>query len=145
MSRAAQGAGGTHRLLADLFLFGVAAQFFLAGLGVFGADKHGRPAAASTFDAHRIFGNVLVLVAILIAAAAVAGRVQVRQSLLLLALTALQGVWTQAGSTAAIGAIHVLGAFAITLVAYRLHRATHDERSPSAAEPRVTRAVGERT
>ncbi|MGH2894585.1 MAG: DUF6220 domain-containing protein [Solirubrobacteraceae bacterium] len=114
-----------QRWLIDLFLLGVAVQFFLAGLGVFGTARHPsrRLADASTFDAHRAFGNVLVVVSLVIFATAVAAKRQVRAAALLLVLMGLQAVWTQAGSgTPAVAAVHVLGAFAIAVVAFTMHR-----------------------
>ena len=127
-------AARAHRVLVDIFLAGLAAQFFLAGLGVFGADRHGNHAfaAAASFAAHRTVGNALILLSVVIAVAALAGRRMIRQSLALAVLTFLQSVWTKVGSSApAIGSLHVLGAFAITLLAFVMHRATHDRRPSS--------------
>lgn len=110
--------------LIDLFLLGVAIQFFLAGLGVFDTAKHAsrRLAVASTFDVHRAFGNVLLLVALAIAGTGVIAKRQVRTATVLLALMGLQAVWTNAGSgTPAVAALHVVGAFAITIVAFTMH------------------------
>jgi hypothetical protein len=126
-----------QKAVIDLFLLGLAVQFFLAGLGVFGADDPGRPASASTFAAHRALGNALVLLAVVIAATSAATRRQVRGSLLLLLLVALQSVWAKAGSTAAIGALHVLGAFAITILALTMHRTAH-RHHPTAVTSRST-------
>ena len=124
MTTAMPRADRVQTALIDLFVLGVAVQFFLAGLGVFGADHPGRPASASTFDAHRAFGNVLVVASLLIMGASIAAKKQIRLSGLLLVLMVLQSVWAKAGSAAAIGALHVLGALAIAIVAFTMHRAT---------------------
>jgi len=119
-------AAKAHQLLADLFLAGVAAQFFLAGLAVFRAKSHGnqRFADSSTFDPHRALGNVLILVAVLIVLAAVLAARQVVQSAALLALMILQSVWTAIGGGApALAALHVLGGMVIAVLAYSMHGA----------------------
>lgn len=116
----------THRLLVDLFLVGVAAQFFLAGLAVFRAKAHGtqRFADSSTFDPHRTLGNALVFVAVVIVIVAVLAARQMRQSAALFVLMILQSAWTAVGSSApAIAALHVVGAFVIAILAYAMHRA----------------------
>lgn len=126
----------THRLLVDLFLVGVAAQFFLAGLAVFRAKPHGtqRFAASSAFDPHRALGNALVLVALVIVIVAMLAARQTRQSAALFVLMILQSVWTAVGSSApAIAALHILGAFVIAILAYTMHRTGHPRRpSPQA-------------
>lgn len=118
-----------QRLLVDLFLLAVAAQFFLAGLGVWRAkpDRTDRFAASSTFDPHRALGNALGLVALLILIAAVISARQRRESAALFLLTILQSAWTAIGSSApAIAALHVLSAFVIAILAYTMHhRAEH--------------------
>jgi hypothetical protein len=121
-------AATTHRLLVDLFLAGVVAQFFLAGLAVFSAKPHGSQhfADSSTFDPHRALGNALILVALLIAIAAVIARRHVPQSAVLLGLMILQSAWAAIGSSApAVAALHVLGAMVIAVLAYTMHRAGH--------------------
>jgi hypothetical protein len=117
-----------HRLLVDLFLLAVAAQFFLAGLAVFRAKPHGsqRLADSSTFDPHRALGDLLVLVSVVILIVAVIAARQIRQSAALLALLILQAVTAGVGpSAAAVAAVHVLGAFAIAILAYTMHRGGH--------------------
>jgi len=125
-----------QRWLIDLFLFGVAVQFFLAGVGVFATTKHParRLADASAFDAHRTVGNILILVSVVILGSGIAARRQVPAALVLLLLTGLQSAWAHAGPDApAVGAIHVLGAFAITILAFTMHRSS---RMQSQAPPR---------
>ncbi|HEX5194045.1 MAG TPA: DUF6220 domain-containing protein [Solirubrobacteraceae bacterium] len=106
-------------------LLGVAAQFFLAGVAIFRAKPHGtqRFAASSSFDAHRTLGNALIFVALLILIAAMLASRQRRRSAALFVLMTLQSAWTAIGSSApAIAALHVLGAFAIAILAYVVHR-----------------------
>lgn len=114
-----------HRLLVDAFLVGVAVQFFLAGLGVFRAKPAGtqRLAASSAFDPHRTLGNALIFLAVVILVLAVWAARQLRPSAALCALTILQSAWAKVGGSApAVAALHVLGAFAIAILAYSMHR-----------------------
>jgi hypothetical protein len=132
------GAVKAHRLLVDLFLVAVAAQFFLAGLGVFRAKPHGTQhlAASSAFDPHRALGNALIFLAVLILVIAVWAPRQLRQSAALCALTILQSAWAAIGSSApAAAALHVLGAFAIAILAYTMHRVGHTDKRVPGQEP----------
>jgi hypothetical protein len=130
-----------QRWLIDLFLLGVAVQFFLAGVGVFATTRHParRLADASAFDAHRTVGNILILISVVILGAGIAAKRQVPAAAALLLLTGLQSVWTHAGpGTPAVGAIHVLGAFAITILAFTMHRTsrTYPKHPPAGAPAR---------
>jgi sterol desaturase/sphingolipid hydroxylase (fatty acid hydroxylase superfamily) len=122
-----------QRWLIDLFVLGVAVQFFLAGLGVFATTRHPARLLAdgSAFDAHRTVGNILIVVSVVILGSGIAARRQVPAAAVLLLLTGLQSVWTHAGrGTPAVGAIHVLGAFAITILAFTMHRTSHASKAP---------------
>ncbi len=90
-----------HRVILSVFTLGVIVQFFLAGLGVFRV-QHG--ASSSRFDhvfePHRVLGNVLLIVALLVLVAALVGRLGRGQALLGLVLTLLvflQSVLANAG------------------------------------------------
>jgi putative flippase GtrA len=118
----------------DLFLLGVVVQFFLAGLGVFRAKSHGgeRLADSSTFDPHRSLGSALQVLALLILITALVSRRNMGLSVSLLVLMILQSVWTGIGSSApAIAALHVVGALAIAVVAFQLHRSNHAPSAPA--------------
>ena len=90
-----------HRVLLSVFTLGVIVQFFLAGLGVFRVQDG---ASSSRFDhvfqPHRVLGNVLLIVALLVLVAALVGRLGRGQALLGLVLTLLvflQSVLANAG------------------------------------------------
>lgn len=132
------------RLLLTLFLIGVAVQFFLAGLGVFKAQHatdHGTigdSQFASYFDPHRVNGNVLLILGVLVFLAALAGRMGRRRVLLALALPVLvelQFVFANTGPSW-FRAIHVLNAFVIAgLAGSQTGIAWRDARTQPDADP----------
>jgi K+-sensing histidine kinase KdpD len=79
-----------HRVLLSVFTLGVIVEFFLAGLGVFRV-RHGTSDARfdHVFDPHRVLGNVLLIVALLVLVAALLARLGRGQALLALVLTLL--------------------------------------------------------
>jgi hypothetical protein len=101
-----------HRICVVAFLVGLVIQFLLAGLGVFGAES---------FGAHRILGDVLILIALTILLTGLVGRMGraiVRPSALLTGLTIVQVLLILAeDSMPALAALHVVNALAIVLVA----------------------------
>jgi Family of unknown function (DUF6220) len=119
--------------LAAVYLAGVVVQFFLAGLGTFGA---------TTFDAHRAVGLGLALVSLVMVVLAFVGKVP--RSLLALTLTLLglnivQFVLAQI-DVEEIAALHVVNALAVVYVAHELFQRSRRflaaqlvERSKSAA------------
>jgi hypothetical protein len=103
----------------------IGAQFFLAGAGAFGA---------TSFDAHKTVGSVLVLVALLgLLAAAVAHRF-VGHAAIFLGVTVLQLVLGTLGAdTPWIGAFHGLNALAVLGVGGTLARRAWTDPSRAAA------------
>jgi hypothetical protein len=102
-------AGGVpraHRLLALFFLAGAVVQFFLAGLGVFGE---------TSYDAHKIWGGVLTVVALVVLILAFAGRREALQaSVILFVLMIVQNILGGSGFDAPIlGAFHPVVGLAV--------------------------------
>jgi hypothetical protein len=99
--------------VAAIYLVGAVVQFFLAGLGVFGA---------SSYDAHRAFGLILVLVTLVLLVLSIVGRMP-RTTLILtvvlLGLNVLQMVLanTDVGEVAA---LHPVNGVVIVFLAYEL-------------------------
>jgi hypothetical protein len=94
-----------QRLLSSLTALMVVTQFFLAGAGAFGA---------TSFDAHRTIGSLVVIVALLgLILAAPTGRHRGHTAALfgLLALQAARG--TLGGDEPWVGALHGLNAIAV--------------------------------
>jgi hypothetical protein len=99
--------------LAVIYLAGVVVQFFLAGLGTFGA---------TSFDAHRGLGLVLALVTLILLVLAVVGkvpRILIALAIVLLGLSILQMFLAQV-DVEEVAALHVVNALAIVFVAYEI-------------------------
>lgn len=99
--------------LAVIYLAGVVVQFFLAGLGTFGA---------TSFDAHQAFGLVLALLTLILLVLAVVGkvpRVLIGLAVVLLGLNVLQMFLAQV-DVEEVAALHVVNALAIVFVAYEI-------------------------
>jgi hypothetical protein len=99
--------------LAVIYLAGVVVQFFLAGLGTFGA---------TSFDAHQAFGLVLALLTLILLVLAVVGKVPrllILLSVALLGLNVLQMFLAQVDIDE-IAALHVVNALAIVFVALEI-------------------------
>jgi Family of unknown function (DUF6220) len=101
---------------ATIYLAGVVVQFFLAGLGTFGA---------TTFDAHRAVGLGLGLLSLVMVVLAFVGKVPrslVALTLTLFGLNVIQFVLAQI-EVEEIAALHVVNAVAVVYVAHELfHR-----------------------
>ena len=118
---------------ATIYLAGVVVQFFLAGLGTFGA---------TTFDAHRGVGFGLGLVSLVMIVLAFVGKVPrslVALTLTLFALNIVQFVLARI-DVDEIAALHVVNALAVVYVAHELVQRSRrylaaqlGERSKSAA------------
>jgi hypothetical protein len=95
-----------HRALSLLFLAGAAVQFFLAGLAAFGGTN---------WDAHRVWGSVLTILALVIVILAIVGRREALQaSAILLILMIVQNVLGAVGDDVPVlGALHPLNGLAI--------------------------------
>jgi hypothetical protein len=118
-------AGAVHRWLLTIFIVGVAVQFFLAGLGVFKAQRATDGGTVDDksfgdfFDPHRQLGGVLSIVAVLVFVAALIARVGRPRIFIMLALpilVELQFVFASNGPSW-FRALHVLNAFVIAGVA----------------------------
>jgi Family of unknown function (DUF6220) len=107
-----------QRGIAVLAMALIAAQFFLAGAGAFGA---------TSFDAHKTVGSVLVLIALLGLLAAALARRFVGHAALFLGATALQLALGALGAdTPWIGALHGLNALVVMGVGGTLARKTFE-------------------
>ena len=94
-----------QRALASLSMALVLTQFFLAGAGAFGA---------TSFDAHRSVGSVLVVVVLLGLLVAALVRRHVAHAAIFLGVTVLQLVLGTLGSDEPwVGALHGLNAIAV--------------------------------
>lgn len=96
--------------LATIYLVGVIVQFFLAGLGAFGA---------SSYDAHQGLGLALAALSLILLVVAFVGKVPrslVALTFTLLGLNVLQLVFARV-DVDEVAALHVLNALAVALVA----------------------------
>ncbi|MGH3036565.1 MAG: DUF6220 domain-containing protein [Gaiellaceae bacterium] len=99
--------------LAVIYLAGVGVQFFLAGLGTFGA---------ASFDAHSVFGLFLVLMALILLVVAFVGKLprSLRAlTFVLLAVNVLQIFLAQL-DVEELAAFHVVNALAIAFIGYEV-------------------------
>ncbi|MGI8688964.1 MAG: DUF6220 domain-containing protein [Thermomicrobiales bacterium] len=122
-----------HGGLAWVILVAVIAQFFFAGLGVFGA---------AGFGAHKVTGYLVEaasLVLLVLALVGSRGRRTIGLSALLFALTVVQGLLPS--GPALVAAFHPLNAVAILLVALVLARRTAAVDAP-AHSARSTATLG---
>lgn len=121
-----------HRGLAFLFL-GIAAivQFFLAGLGAFGAES---------FDAHAAIGSTLVVVALVLAVLAFIGRREaLPASIALFVLTLIQSALGAAGEDVGfLGGLHPVNAL---LVLFAAHQAARGLPLPVGGSRRATHSA----
>jgi hypothetical protein len=108
-------ARSTQRVLASLVAAGVAAQFFLAGAGAFGA---------TSFASHRALGWALLLLAGVAFIVALPAMRLIRHSVALLLVVALQAALGVLGTDtqAWFGALHGLNALAVLAAAGTLAR-----------------------
>lgn len=114
------GSESAQRILIHLFLGLVAVQFFLAGLGVFrnNPEPAKKIVESSTFDAHRILGDVLTLLALVILVLAFVTRRGLRLCVALLVLMVIQNLLAGLGEdTPVLGGLHGLNALVIVAVA----------------------------
>jgi hypothetical protein len=101
--------------LAWLFLFGVAVQYFLAGLGTLGGES---------MDAHEGLGYavlhffpILILIAALVARAS---KPTIIMSVVLVVVTLVQPFWVSEFRGEILGALHILGALVIAALAHEI-------------------------
>lgn len=103
-----------HGALSWVIVAAVIAQFFLAGLGLFGA---------ASFRAHMTNGNLIALASLVLLVLALVGRLGMRRtglSALLLALTIVQNLLVRGPSL--IAALHPVNALAVLGVSVALAR-----------------------
>lgn len=116
--------------LGILFNVGVVVQFFLAGLGIFGAES---------FAAHRDLGNVLHLATVLLLILALVGRIGRRDVLLTLGLVVLVTVQIALPDTRddapGIAAFHPVLALAILGLMANLVKSVNETRVATTGEP----------
>lgn len=117
MTTSTGGVASAHRGLGFAFLGLGLVMFFLAGLGVF-SESHYK------FDAHRILGTVLTVVALVLVILAVIGRKEaLAASGALLGLMILQNILAGVGEDApVIGALHPVNGLLILFVAHQAAR-----------------------
>jgi hypothetical membrane protein len=105
----------TYLVLAWLFLAAVITQFFLAGLGVFGAK---------TFEPHKDFAGVFHLLALLLLLLAIfvrRNRTDIILTVVLFVITTVQFSLPEARDDApGVAALHVVNALFIWMVGYHL-------------------------
>lgn len=109
-----------YTYLAALFVLGVLVQVFLAGLGIFGINAS-KVANASSLDAHRAWGSVLMLIAIVLLILALVARqsraTMIGAFVLALLVTVAQTVLAAAGeSNKWVGGLHALDGMVILLL-----------------------------
>ena len=115
-----------HRAIQSLAMALIAAQFFLAGAGAFGATG---------FDAHKTVGSVLVLVALLALIAAALARRLVGHAAAFFGVTVLQLVLGTVGADEPwVGAFHGLNAAVVMGVGGSLASRAWASPQPAAAE-----------
>jgi hypothetical membrane protein len=105
----------TYLVLAWLFLAAVITQFFLAGLGVFGAK---------TFEPHKDFAGVFHLLALLLLLLAIfvrRNRTDIILAVVLFVITTVQFSLPEARDDApGVAALHVVNALFMWMVGYHL-------------------------
>jgi hypothetical protein len=99
--------------LSGVYLLGIVVQFFLAGLGAFGA---------SSYDSHRGLGFVLGIISLVLLVFAIVGRVPRVVSLLTVLLVGLNVLQVLLANidVEEIAALHPVNALVIAFVAYEL-------------------------
>jgi hypothetical protein len=106
--------------VAAFFVLGVLVQVFLAGVGVFGINAS-KVADASSFDPHRAWGTVLMVIALvllILALIAWASRATVIGTLVLalLVIVAQSGLAAAGDSNKWLGGLHALDGMVILLL-----------------------------
>ncbi|HYB87086.1 MAG TPA: DUF6220 domain-containing protein [Streptosporangiaceae bacterium] len=109
-----------YSYLAAFFVLGVLVQVFLAGVGVFGINAS-KVANASSFDPHRAWGSVLMVIAVvllILALIAWASRATVIWTFVLavLVIVAQSGLAAAGDSNKWLGGLHALDGMVILLL-----------------------------
>lgn len=119
--------------LAWVIVAAVIAQFFFAGLGIFGA---------ASFAAHKTVGYLVIPASLILLVLALAGRLgtlRIGLSALLLVLTIIQSMLPS--GPAVIAALHPVNALAILAIVGNLARLGMMERAPSRSARPVVRSA----
>ncbi len=114
-----------QRVLGWFVLLGATLQFFLAGLAVFRAKPQGSDKLfeSSAFDAHRVVGDALILIAFALLVLAIVNREQVRLAFVLFVLMLVQfGLAAGGSSIASLGALHPVNGVLILGISHFLAR-----------------------
>jgi hypothetical protein len=115
------GARSAYRWLTALFVADLALQLMLAAYGAFHAHAGEAARDQSAFDAHRLNGDLAILIALLLLVAAIAaknGRWRIALPVFVLAL--VQSVLANAGTAG--GVVHGLVAFLLVGASLELAR-----------------------
>ena len=134
-----------QRVLGWIVLVGATLQFFLAGLAVFRAKPHDgdKLFKSSAFDAHRVIGYALILVAFAILVLAIVNREQIRLAIVLFVLMLLQYALAEAGhSVAALGALHPVNGVAILAISHFIARGPRPKPEPATTPEEPAPASG---
>src|SRR3954470_10263047 len=128
VSGARRGADTVYGYLTMLLLLGLLVQFFLAGLGVFGIDKH-KIDKASSLDPHRGLAHILAGIALLMLISALVARTSklaMWGSLALVLLIELAQVALASGGDDHhwLGGLHALNGVLILALAVWMHLAS---------------------
>ncbi len=126
----------SFRGLAWLFLIGVVLQYFLAGLGVFGAASFGPHATVGTLLL--IVSLILLILAVLSLLTGALSRREAALAALLFALMVLQWLLVEVfpGRVPALAALHPVNGLIVLALAYAL---AAGRRRPQPAETSTTR------
>ena len=114
--------------LAALLVLAVIVQFFLAGLGVWGIDQR-KLDKATSIDPHRVFADVIALIALLMFIAALVARTskaRIWVSITIVVLAAVVQSLLAAGGEHQhwVGGLHVLDGLVILGLAGWMHSST---------------------
>jgi Family of unknown function (DUF6220) len=125
-------ARAAYRYLTAVLALDIVVQFFLAGAGVFRADG-GEARDSSAFDPHRVNGDVIQAVALLVLIAAIAARNgRWKVALAAFVLSIVQSFLAIAGWA---GGLHVLGALVLMGLAGWMAHDAWRQRAPATASP----------
>ncbi|HEY9243661.1 MAG TPA: DUF6220 domain-containing protein [Streptosporangiaceae bacterium] len=130
-----RGADLAYGYLAAVFVLGVLVQVYLAGVGVFGSNGR-KVADASSLDPHRMWGSVLMVLAIVLLILALAawqsaGTVLSTLLLAVLVTVAQTGLAAAGDSNKWLGGAHALDGMIILLLSLWLAIAAWRRRSRS--------------
>jgi FtsH-binding integral membrane protein len=123
------------KVLTALFVLGALVSFFLAGLGTFGLSGPVDDAAASSsLNPHRMLGEILfalaLLILVLVAIARPGGRALKLAAALFVLMLVQYGLGQAGAGVHVLGGLHALNALFVTGAAFGLASATGALRKP---------------